>query len=521
MNPSTENESQPLLPQSPIQADSPSPTWTWTKSNTAALRQFISREETPILLCTFALYFLASFAKHVIEVPFIALLERTICTQYYRHNGNPTAHDRQEFAGRLCKVVPVQDKLATVTGWKFSFDAVPGLLTAILYGSFADKFGRKPVLFLFSTGMMTSLIWIVLVCYANEAFPVETVWASSIFIFMGGGQRVLKSMLFTIVADTVDRSHRTRYMYLLSSIPHLVTLIAPPFANLFMRMSIWLPFEVACGLLLVSYLIIWAMPESLRHRLSSEPPVVTAIQTVSPTMNLEPQSHEEPLLRGYSGSRQSDHSTQNSWMNILGETIAFFRVPTLPSVFLLFLLKPIALISKAFTYQFASESFRWEMSQTTWLRVSQAAGSAIVTMIFLPLLSALLIRRGFRAKKLDLGAIRGSLCIAVLGFAMLWQARASWMLVVALFICGLSEGLEPALQGLATSLIDGVYNARMFTTLAVVETIAKLIGGPLMARLFSIGRSPGGHGSSGINFLTSSIIFVLLEIIAWTINMKQ
>lgn len=139
MNPSTENESQPLLPLGPVQAGSathsPSSTWTRIKSNTAALRQFISREETRILLCTFALYSLASFAKHVIEVPFIALLERTICTQYYRHNGNPTAHDRQEFAGRLCKVVPVQDKLATVTGWKFSFDAVPGKRYCSLAGS--------------------------------------------------------------------------------------------------------------------------------------------------------------------------------------------------------------------------------------------------------------------------------------------------------------------------------------------------------------------------------------------------
>lgn len=53
-----------------------------------------------------------------------------------------------------------------------------------------------------------SLIWIVLVCYANEVFRVETVWASSIFVFMGGGQRVLKSMLFTVVADTVDQSNR-------------------------------------------------------------------------------------------------------------------------------------------------------------------------------------------------------------------------------------------------------------------------------------------------------------------------
>lgn len=78
----------------------------------------------------------------------------------------------------------------------------------IFYGSFADRFGRRPVLFLFSTGMLASLVWIMLICYANEALPVNLVWASSIFIFLGGGQRVLKSMLFTIVADLVDETHR-------------------------------------------------------------------------------------------------------------------------------------------------------------------------------------------------------------------------------------------------------------------------------------------------------------------------
>lgn len=232
MTSSVENESQPLLsPKSIHSVVSPPPsqsrTRLWLARKTASLRGFWRREETPILLCTFTQYFLASFAKHVVEVPFIALLERTICRQYYRSRGDGALRDAQEISGNLCKAVPVQNKLAYVVGWKFSFDALPGkemflfshflgmltkeyegLLTAIFYGSFADQFGRKPVLVLFTTGMITSLICIVLVCYSDRTLPVEMVWASSIFIFIGGGQRVHKSMLFTIVADTVDQSHR-------------------------------------------------------------------------------------------------------------------------------------------------------------------------------------------------------------------------------------------------------------------------------------------------------------------------
>lgn len=65
----------------------------------------------------------------------------------------------------------------------------------------------------------------------------------------------------------------------------------------------------------------------------------------------------------------------------------------------------------------------------------------------------------------------------------------------------MSEGEEPALQGLATSLIDGAYHARLFTSVAVVDILAKLIGGPVMGKLFSIGHAK----SSGICFSVAAV----------------
>ena len=65
----------------------------------------------------------------------------------------------------------------------------------------------------------------------------------------------------------------------------------------------------------------------------------------------------------------------------------------------------------------------------------------------------------------------------------------------------MSEGEEPALQGLATSLIDHAYHARLFTSVAVVEILAKLVGGPMMGRLFSIGHAK----SSGVCFSVSAV----------------
>lgn len=70
--------------------------------------------------------------------------------------------------------------------------------------------------------------------------------------------------------------------------------------------------------------------------------------------------------------------------------------------------------------------------------------------------------------------------------------------------CGLGEGLEPALQGLITYLVDSDKTVRLFTTLAVCDTIAEFVGGPVTARLMEIGRRPG-HASDGYCFLGSSV----------------
>ena len=70
------------------------------------------------------------------------------------------------------------------------------------------RLGRRVVLALVATGTLCSLLWILFVCYIEVALPIKLVWASSIFLCVGGSQRVAKGMNFTIVADTVDKSHR-------------------------------------------------------------------------------------------------------------------------------------------------------------------------------------------------------------------------------------------------------------------------------------------------------------------------
>ncbi len=304
-------------------------------------------------------------------------------------------------------------------------------------------------------------------------------------------------------------------MSFLSSIPHITTLITPPLSAILMRISIWLPFEAAIGALVLTYVLILLMPESSKleppdkHDNVTHPAPDILTEEQRPLLFPDPQSI--PIAQPAPSQKPS------TWYT---EIFHLLRIPTLRFCFVVFFVAPIALVAKAFVYQHASESFGWEMSTTTWLRVSQAVGASLVTLFALPTLNALLHRRGLQAQRLDLGILRGSFLIAAAGFAVLWQARESWMLVLALFICGLSEAIQPANQGLATSLIGREYNARFFTTVAVLETVGKLAGGPLQSSLFSIGRREG-HGSLGLNFLASSVIFGGLFVLALVVRLKK
>lgn len=221
-------------------------------------------------------------------------------------------------------------------------------------------------------------------------------------------------------------------MYLLSSIPHIVTLVAPPFANLFMRINIWLSYVVAICLLITTFPMIYIMPESIKH-IATKP---------SPTDSAEPSPSTEEedglLAPPVEDVQQESHDVPLSWRTCLNPTwfkeiTAMVRTPGLLFCFTLFFFDPIALISKAFVYQHASESFSWDLASTTWLRFSQALGASLVTVVALPSLSVILNRRGFRAQKLDLNVIRASLFIAAVGFCVLWQSRSGWMIVAGAY----------------------------------------------------------------------------------------
>lgn len=199
-----EAEREPLIPHSIAQR---SPLRKPTSLN-ALINAKLFLVNNPILSCTFLLQFSFYLAKHMVEVPTVRLFEEAVCNQYYSRHQVSNASTLSGVGEEHCKLAAVQQELATITGLKFTFDALPGLLTAMYYGSIADRLGRRFVLALCSAGTLCSYVWLLFVCKSNLGLPVRLVWVSSIFLFVGGSQRVAKSMNFTVVADCTDVTYR-------------------------------------------------------------------------------------------------------------------------------------------------------------------------------------------------------------------------------------------------------------------------------------------------------------------------
>lgn len=118
-------ETSPLLPSPDPEPTSPHGLsgCNYLRSSAVAVTNFWTGGARLILLCTFLLQFLISFATNVTEVPIIRLFELAACHQYYDHQTSVVGPvDRID--ENLCKVPKVQNELSLLTGFKFGFDAV-------------------------------------------------------------------------------------------------------------------------------------------------------------------------------------------------------------------------------------------------------------------------------------------------------------------------------------------------------------------------------------------------------------
>lgn len=114
------------------------------------------------ILSAAAVLLILNIGSHITFAPQTAILQDIVCAKYYADNAvlpfpPPSQGDR-------CKIEPVQSEVAHINAWKDVFEALPGIILTVPYGTLADRIGRKKILLLATLGCLMNDVWIRIVC---------------------------------------------------------------------------------------------------------------------------------------------------------------------------------------------------------------------------------------------------------------------------------------------------------------------------------------------------------------------
>jgi len=142
------------------------------------------------------------------EVARIRMYELNLCRHYYNHHDQSMIDDNGDVPEMLCKIDEIQAELAKLRGIKNLLDELLSIVLLVPYGLLADIRGRKFVIYLSLAGMFLGDMWIVIVMYCWQFFPIKAMFASSAFQLIGGGNNVAVALFFSMIADVCTPNTR-------------------------------------------------------------------------------------------------------------------------------------------------------------------------------------------------------------------------------------------------------------------------------------------------------------------------
>jgi len=116
-----------------------------------------------VVLCLL-LIAIVDMGAFLAEPPKTRVFEAKICLAYYRQHDPSAIGADGKIPEKLCKIDSVQQKLAMIFGWQDTFDALPGILLAVPFGTLADRIGRKWIFTASLMGLQLSFAWILVIC---------------------------------------------------------------------------------------------------------------------------------------------------------------------------------------------------------------------------------------------------------------------------------------------------------------------------------------------------------------------
>jgi hypothetical protein len=333
---------------------------------------------------------------------------------------------------------------------------------------------------------------------------------------------VAESLFCIILSDITPRQHlyvevqisranqlttldRANSFFFANAFGSGTNVVGPIISASLMQKNIWYPIWLGLALQAVSVVAAFALPETLIAIGSSKGGRVAAPATDSQ----HPSSTDvlPPLTKTSNKINAELIASVKALAIIFGD----WRMAVLAGLY------PVRMMYTAVENllpRYISYRYHWSFASATYLLSLGALGSTMCLFLLLPMVSEQL------EKIFDLSAVQKNVVLArlsmgIAGLGLLLQGLAPTIptLICGLLIGTLGVGGGSALRALAGSLIDHKDNGKVFTGLAVAETISMMAAFPAVAGLYNAGIEKGGGAWLGIPFDFTVLIVGLATVL--------
>ena len=164
--------------------------------------------------------------------------------------------------------------------------------------------------------------------------------------------------------------------------------------------------------------------------------------------------------------------------------------------------------------RYISYRYHWLFANAIYLLSFQALGAALCLVILFPVVSDHL-GRSFQLSAVQKNVVLARLSLGILGLGFLLQGLAPTIptLICGLLVGTLGVGAGSALRALAGSLVDHKDNGKVFTGLAVAQTISMMAAFPAVAGMYNAGIEKGGGAWLGIPFDITGLVMCFTMVV--------
>ncbi|EKD21754.1 MFS multidrug transporter [Drepanopeziza brunnea f. sp. 'multigermtubi' MB_m1] len=396
-----------------------------------------------------AIHFLLAFAEIILVAPLIRLFENSLCLSHY---GFPIGGVEEA----LCKIKEVQRPLATIRGWKSTFDTIPVLLVAIPVGRLGDHHGRRQIMAMALLGVVGSLVEIFVVCAFPKTFPLRLVWLSSAILLFGGGLNSASAFMWAMVTESIPSEGRSHAFYYIFSAFYVAELISSSIASVTLDISPWIPCGLAMGSIVACLALLALMPDPRAHSQNSrqEAPAY-------PLESLMGQSSVKGLF--------SALSNRNIQLTIPVFLVGIFRYAMLNILI-----------------QYASVRFGLRISTGATFYTETAVVNIFLFSFLVPQLTAH-IRHRFKVQPhvIDLFLVRTSVALMCIGCLAIGLAQTSALLPFGVLVFAAGFGSRVSALALVSSWVSDDSKATMFAGIVVLESLGHAVGDPAIQQIFA------------------------------------